>query len=366
MSLNCPKNLYGVTAQKCLKPPAITGNRELVEYFMRCLDVNFREALNSRLSLQGHLRVDALGRSRVEDPYALEQVIQKAVDLVSGKTIARALQHSAMPSVSAGKVDPDLRAPVLFTKQEVMRKVELSPDLESLQMDMNVLKTMYEKQEKEREKHEKHIQSLIESVRASVNRSGYQREFPPPQNQNRYGSPSGAAAPRLSRRCYYCFGTDHLFLNCMVKNEDKQKGLILVDGFTIRFANGDPIPTDPNLSIRECVKKHLPSSVAVILMSDPDPELAEFLDREPDTGYNQDKLPKTILKRPQVGTLRREQSPSEVAQLRNKVKDLEVMLQKLQTDSKPEPEEEDMEGFLRRMAAEYTQSKGPQKKRSDF
>jgi len=25
-----------------------------------------------------------------------------------------------------------------------------------------------------------------------------------------------------------------------------------------------------------------------------------------------------------------------------------------------------MEGFLRRMAAEYTQSKGPQKKRSDF
>jgi len=56
----------------------------------------------------------------------------------------------------------------------------------------------------------------------------------------------------------------------------------------------------------------------------------------------------------------------EVAQLRNKVKDLEVMLQKLQTDSDPEPEEEDMEGFLRRMVAEYTQSKGPQKKRLDF
>jgi len=77
-------------------------------------------------------------------------------------------------------------------------------------------------------------------------------------------------------------------------------------------------------------------------------------------------LPKTILKRPQGSTYRKEQSPSEVAQLRNKVKDLEVMLQKLQTDSDPEPEEEDMEGFLRRMAAEYTQSKGPQKKRLDF
>jgi len=77
-------------------------------------------------------------------------------------------------------------------------------------------------------------------------------------------------------------------------------------------------------------------------------------------------LPKTILKRPQVSTSRREQPPSEVVQLRNKVKDLKVMLQKLQTDSKPEQEEEDMEGFLRRMAAEYTQSKGPQKKRLDF
>jgi len=160
--------------------------------------------------------VDALGRSYVEDPYALEQVIQKAADLVSGKTIARALQHSAMPSVSAGKVDPDSRAPVLFTKQEATRKVELSLDLESLQMDMNVLKTMYKKQEKGREKHEKHIQSLIESVRASVSRSGYQREFPPPQNQNRYSGPSGPAAPRTSRKCYYCFRTDHLFLNCIV------------------------------------------------------------------------------------------------------------------------------------------------------
>jgi len=60
------------------------------------------------------------------------KIIQKAVDLVSSKTIARALQHSAMPGVSAGKVDPNLRAPVLFTKQEATRKVELSPDLESL------------------------------------------------------------------------------------------------------------------------------------------------------------------------------------------------------------------------------------------
>jgi len=55
-----------------------------------------------------------------------------------------------------------------------------------------------------------------------------------------------------------------------------------------------------------------------------------------------------------------------VAQLRNKVKNLEVMLQKLQTGNNVKQKEEDMEGFLRRMAAEYTQMKGLQKKRSDF
>jgi len=88
----------------------------------------------------------------------------------------------------------------------------------------------------------------------------------------------------------------------MVKAEDKQKRLILVDGFTVRFANGEPIPTDPNMSIRDCIKKHLPSSVAVMLMRDPNPELSEFLDREPDTGYNNNNnnnnnnRPRTILK----------------------------------------------------------------------
>ena len=102
-----------------------------------------------------------------------------------------------------------------------------------------------------------------------------------------------------------------MFLNCIVKAEDKQKGLILVDGFAVRFANREPIPTDPNMSIWDCVKKHLLSSVAVMLMEDPDPELSKFLDREPDMGYNNynnnnNSMPRTILKRPAMGASRAE------------------------------------------------------------
>lgn len=78
--------------------------------------------------------------------------------------------------------------------------------------------------------------------------------------------------------------------------------MILVDSFTIRFANRNLISTDPNLLIREYIKKHLLSLVAVMLIGNPDPELVEFLDR---------KI---------------EQLLPEMVQLRNKVKNLEVML----------------------------------------
>jgi len=77
---------------------------------VRCLDTNFREALNLRLSLQGHLRVDTLGRSHVEDSYALDQVIQKAVDLVSGKTIARAFVRGPLIRDSRAHSSPPERS----------------------------------------------------------------------------------------------------------------------------------------------------------------------------------------------------------------------------------------------------------------
>jgi len=52
------KQQFKYIAQKCLKLPAITRNRELIELFVRLLDTSFQDALNARLSIQGMLKVD--------------------------------------------------------------------------------------------------------------------------------------------------------------------------------------------------------------------------------------------------------------------------------------------------------------------
>jgi len=57
------KRRFMFVAQKCLKPPAATRNRELVELVVKSLDTIFQDALNSRLILQGTLKVDAQRRS---------------------------------------------------------------------------------------------------------------------------------------------------------------------------------------------------------------------------------------------------------------------------------------------------------------
>jgi len=278
------KRRFMYIAQKCLKPPAITGNQELVELFVRSLDNSFQDALNARLSIQGTLKVDALGRSRMEDPYDLEHVIQKAVDLVSGKTIARALKHTPTIMSRNNKINPESRGQVLFSKEESVRKIEPNADVESLQQEINTLKTMYEIQEKTRERHEKSVQGALDSIRTLIQTQGQtQKEMGSPSN--RYGSgPLQTGPPRPSRKCFYCFEPDHLFLFCPAKTEDERKGLILVDKFTVRFANGEPIPTEHNMSIKDCVRKYLPSSIAVMMWGDPELETCSVWDQEPDTG----------------------------------------------------------------------------------
>jgi len=180
----------------------------------------------------------------------------------------------------------------------------------------------------------------------------------------RQGPPQMGPARSL-RKCFYCFETDHLFLFCPKKTEDEKKGLILVDKFTVRFANGEPIPMEHNMSIRDCVRKHLPLSIAVMMWGDPELETCSIWDQEPDTGGVM--VLSQPVKRQMEAPSREHGQLEELSHLRKKVGSLEVMMQKMSLEREPTPEleEEGMESFLRRMAAEYVQTRqdsAPRKK----
>jgi len=89
--------------------------------------------------------------------------------------------------------------------------------------------------------------------------------------------------PKPPRKCFYCFEMDLLFLFCSKKTEDEKKGLILVDKFMVRFANEKPILMEHNMSIKDCIRKHLPSSIAVMMWEDLELETCSIWNQEPDT-----------------------------------------------------------------------------------
>jgi len=363
------KRRFVYIAQKCLRPPAVAGNRELVELFVKTLDSTFQDALNSRLSIQGTLKVDTQGRSHIEDPYDLDHIVQKAIELISRKTIAQALKHMPVILSRNGKVDPDTRGPVYYSKEESVRKVEAHPDVEALQQDINVLKTLYEKQERLQEHHEKSVQGALDSIKTLIHSQG-QTSAPTTKEVGGFPMRYGQGPPQMGparplRKCFYCFETDHLFLFCPKKTEDEKKGLILVDKFMVRFANGEPIPMEHNMSIKDCVRKHLPSSIAVMMWGDPGLETCSVWDQEPDTG--EIMVLSQLVRRQMEAPSREHGQLEELSHLRKKVGSLEVMLQKISLEREPTPEleEEGMESFLRRMAAEYVQTRqdsAPRKK----
>jgi len=66
------------------------------------------------------------------------------------------------------KINPESRGQVLFSKEELVRKIEPNTDVESLQQKINTLKTMYKIQEKTRERHEKSVQGALDSIRTLI------------------------------------------------------------------------------------------------------------------------------------------------------------------------------------------------------
>jgi len=73
--------------------------------------------------------------------------------------------------------------------------------------------------------------------------------------------------PRSLRKYFHCLKINYLFLFCSKKAKDEKKGLILVDKFIVRFANGKPIPIEHNMFIKDYVRKYLLLSIAVIVMT---------------------------------------------------------------------------------------------------
>ena len=173
-------------------------------------------------------------------------------------------------------MDLDTRGPVYYSKEESNRKVKAHPDVEALQQDINVLKTLYKKQERSREHHEKSVQGALDSIKTLIH-SQEQISALPTKEIERFSMRYGQRLPQIGlprplRKCFYCFETDHLFLFCPKKTDDEKKGLILVDKFMVRFANREPIPMEHNMSIKDCIRKHLPSSIAVMMWRDPELE----------------------------------------------------------------------------------------------
>ena len=70
------------------------------------------------------------------------------------------------------KINADSRGQVSFPKGETIRKAEFSPVVESLQQEINILKTMYKVQEKTRERHEKNMQRVLDSIQTLIQTQG--------------------------------------------------------------------------------------------------------------------------------------------------------------------------------------------------
>jgi len=78
----------------------------------------------------------------MKDSYNLEHVIQKVVDLISRKIIAWALKHTPTIISRNNKINPEFRGQVSFSKEESVKKIEPTIDIESLQQEINTLKTI--------------------------------------------------------------------------------------------------------------------------------------------------------------------------------------------------------------------------------
>lgn len=229
------KRKFTVMATKCLTKPALVTNRELVELFTRSLDKSFQDSLNNRLSISGKTRTGGVVRG--EDPYDWDEVIAKAVDLVSGKTIARALHYDNNP-----------RAPTREATPQVKREY---PDFEKLFEEMASIKDTVNV-------HVKNSQSNMDAFQARIAKEMKTLNGPPAVITQRQTGTPGSGPPR---GCYYCDDPSHRWVQCPHKEQDLKDGKIKIFGNNIRFWNGDYIPREDGVSTKDMVAAKLPPMV---------------------------------------------------------------------------------------------------------
>ena len=243
------KRKFMVEATKCLKPPALVSNRELVELFTNSLDPHFRTLLDERLSLMtssrasqavpavaaaqpgqqgqpGNNPVAQIKIIRGDDPYDLNVVIEKAKDLVSGKTLSRSLTTD---SRDYRQNSVDRKQSPFERGNSVARNSEVKEEISQLHGEVAVMKDMLTTQEKM-------IKTYFEGL---ANMQSVQRQAQ--QNRERPSAYVPSQLPQ-NRSCFYCGEPGHGVLACSKKERDLQLGRIRIEGNYVRLPDGSQIP----------------------------------------------------------------------------------------------------------------------------
>lgn len=210
------KRAFKLESDKLLKPPAAVTNRELVEFFCSALHRDFQISLDTRLSLVGKTRNVAGGILRNEDPYDLDEVLKRAEELTSPKTLMRSYNRESSSSSGVATTSQ--------VKAESSGKV--AQEIASLQENVAVLKDMFGVQEK-------NMKSWMESLVQSINNP----------TTSSYRATTAQSQER-TRDCRYCGEVGHFLSECQKKDKDIASGRVKWDSQKryLLFGDGATIP----------------------------------------------------------------------------------------------------------------------------
>lgn len=219
---------------KLSKPPSVLSNREAVEMFLGCLNMDFRSQVYTRLSAREEKGTE---ERRVEDQFTLDQVMSTATQLSSG---ARGIFSQI--SASSG-------APV----QSVAVPNEVISDLDRVKQELALIMDRQMNQEK-------HIKQLAQN-----------NVTPPmPAPRNTYQAPHRAAPPRNEGqpppgyRCHYCHELGHFLAECPARANHEQQGKLAPGSERrVKWPDGTPVPREPSdRSMKDRVEQGQPRTMA--------------------------------------------------------------------------------------------------------